>query len=287
MPRTKRPGWSRITVTVSAEVARYIRVQAAEQGIEMGTFVDKTMGALLRSAQEPHGPAAPPHDPAPAARAPGTVPPAGPSRPDPMDTYPAEVSGDNPTRMAEFTYQKAIAHPGSGVFSPLKHLEVADHGAPTAISEALFRAIIASALSATDVEVGGGFGARTLRFLDALLQTLDQFSRQLQAEFPDDAFRMALWTPQSAAAFGILFGKRLGAPAPGRDPEGTANTVSGAVIAMLKGLARTSPNLPELLKRAAPAQLASLLALSETLARKRDQRSPDGDASDSGYGYFT
>ena len=42
MPRPKRPGWSKITLTVSDAVARYIRVQAAERGIEMGTFVDQT-----------------------------------------------------------------------------------------------------------------------------------------------------------------------------------------------------------------------------------------------------
>ncbi len=291
MPRTKRPGWSRITLTVSAEVARYIRVQAADQGIEMGTFVDRAMGALLRAAQETHANAAPPSDAAPVSHAPRKVqsigPPISPSMPDLVDLYPAEMGGDNPSRMAEFTYQKAIADPGSKVFSPLKHLKVADHPSPAAISEAMFRSVISNALSATDVEVGGGFGARTIRFLDALLQTVDQFSQQLQVEFPVDDFRMALWTPHSAAAFGIIFGKRLGAPVHAKDPGGAAKTVSEAVIGMIKGLCRTNPNVPELLKRAAPPHLASLLTLHETLAKKPGPRVSDGDASDCGYGYFT
>ncbi|MDR3572300.1 MAG: hypothetical protein P4L50_00425 [Anaerolineaceae bacterium] len=43
MPRPKRPGWSKITITVSDKVAREIRVLAAGAGIEMGTYVDRTI----------------------------------------------------------------------------------------------------------------------------------------------------------------------------------------------------------------------------------------------------
>lgn len=43
MPRPKRPGWSKITITLSEEIAREIRVKSSELGIEMGTFVDQTV----------------------------------------------------------------------------------------------------------------------------------------------------------------------------------------------------------------------------------------------------
>ena len=43
MARPKRPGWSKITITVSEKVAKEIRVRSAEIGIEMGTFVDQTI----------------------------------------------------------------------------------------------------------------------------------------------------------------------------------------------------------------------------------------------------
>ncbi|WP_286354886.1 hypothetical protein [Geothrix oryzae] len=43
MARPKRPGWSKITITVSEKVAKEIRVRSAELGIEMGTFVDQTI----------------------------------------------------------------------------------------------------------------------------------------------------------------------------------------------------------------------------------------------------
>ncbi|MDR3572293.1 MAG: hypothetical protein P4L50_00390 [Anaerolineaceae bacterium] len=43
MPRPKRSGWSKITITVSDKVARDIRVAAATKGIEMGTFVDQAL----------------------------------------------------------------------------------------------------------------------------------------------------------------------------------------------------------------------------------------------------
>jgi len=286
MPRPKRPGWSKITITVSDEVARYIRVQAADQGIEMGTFVDRTLGASLRAAKAPQ--ATPPPDPPPPSPAQPAAGRAGPPiAPDLMDLFPAEASGDNPTRMAEFAYQKAVADPDSRVFRPLRHLQVADDLSPATLSAALFRSIVSSALSAADFEVRCGFGVRTLKFLDAVLQTADQFFRQLQAEFPADDFRMSLWTPHSAAAFGILFGKRIGEPVNGPDLEETAQRVSAAVIGMLKGLTRTNPKAAEFLKREAPAHQASILTLNETQARRRDQRGADGDAPDTGYGYFT
>ena len=192
MPRPKRPGWSRITITVSDVVAKYIRVQAADQGIEMGTFVDRTINAWLRSIQAPEATATPPSGPGPAAtaqRATNKIGPIAPTTLDLMDSYPAAVDGDNPTRMAEFAYQKAVANPGSKVFLPLKHLRVADHATPDTISSIMFRSIIASALSAADFEVRSGFGVRTLKFIDAVIQTADQFYRQLQIEFPVDAVR--------------------------------------------------------------------------------------------------
>jgi len=43
VPRPKRKGWNKITITVSDKVAREIRVRSAELGIEMGTFVDQTI----------------------------------------------------------------------------------------------------------------------------------------------------------------------------------------------------------------------------------------------------
>jgi hypothetical protein len=43
MPRPKRPGWSKITLTISDKVAREIRLRSAELNIEMGTFVDRTI----------------------------------------------------------------------------------------------------------------------------------------------------------------------------------------------------------------------------------------------------
>ena len=43
MPRPKRPGWSRITITVSEEVSGEVRVKSAERYQEMGTFVDQTI----------------------------------------------------------------------------------------------------------------------------------------------------------------------------------------------------------------------------------------------------
>jgi hypothetical protein len=43
VPRPKRPGWSKITLTISDKVAREIRLHSADLNIEMGTFVDQTI----------------------------------------------------------------------------------------------------------------------------------------------------------------------------------------------------------------------------------------------------
>lgn len=51
MPRRKRPNWSKITVTVSREVAQDIRVEAAKRRVEMGTFVDQAVRNLIRMDQ--------------------------------------------------------------------------------------------------------------------------------------------------------------------------------------------------------------------------------------------
>ena len=288
MPRPKRPGWSRITITVSDEISRHIRIRAAELGIEMGTFVNEAIAASLRSPQPPR-PAAPPvPEVEPAFREHPALPRAAPANaPTGQAVPPAGSAGTHFARLADFAHQKAIANPESRLFSPLRHLQVADRLTATALSAAMFRTLIASACSSAGFELAGATDPGTLRFLDAVLQTLDRFFLQLHTAFPLDESRVALWTPGSASAFGTLFGRRLGRTMDGADLEGSAQRVSEAVAGMVKNLARVNANAPELLAREVPERLVSLLTLHEIPLKKRDSRGPDGDASDSGYGYFT
>lgn len=51
MPRRKRPNWSKITITVSSEVAQDIRVEAVKRRIEMGTFVDQAVRNFICADQ--------------------------------------------------------------------------------------------------------------------------------------------------------------------------------------------------------------------------------------------
>jgi len=282
MPRPKRPGWSRITITVSDEVSRHIRVRAAELGIEMGTFVNEAVQALLRAPPPPTGHPVPEAEPGfRSGRAPLK---AGPPVLREAAGRPAGTAGTDPAGLAEFVYQQAIASPGSRVFSPLRHLQVAARLTANSLSAAMFRCFIASAWANAGREGAGVTDPGTLRFLDAVLQTLDRFFQELQIAFPIDESRVALWSPDSAAAFGTIIGRRLGQAFDGTDPEGSAQRVAASVSGMVKNLARVNPNAPELLGRDASAHLVSLLMLHETPPTKRGS---DGDASDAGYGYFT
>jgi hypothetical protein len=52
MPRPKREGWEAVTITVSAEVLRAMRMLTAIGGADMGTYADQAMrkGGLLDQA---------------------------------------------------------------------------------------------------------------------------------------------------------------------------------------------------------------------------------------------
>jgi hypothetical protein len=47
MPRPKRKGWKPVTLTLSEEAARLLRVHSADRGVEMGTLATSLIMAQL------------------------------------------------------------------------------------------------------------------------------------------------------------------------------------------------------------------------------------------------
>ena len=57
MPRPKKVGWERVTITISPEVASALRVLSACSGREMGVIADSTMrlGGLFKDLDHAQG----------------------------------------------------------------------------------------------------------------------------------------------------------------------------------------------------------------------------------------
>lgn len=277
MPRPKRPGWSKITITVSEEVSREIRILAASRGEEMGTLVDYAIKHLTGLAASRGGAS---------EEIPSWIP-ARAIRPVVSETVShraTAIGRGNPIRVAVFVLQKLNDDPIAGPFTPLKHLKVTGRLTLQSISASMFRSIIAKAIPAAQFEVGAETDAKTMKFLDAVIQSTDRFIRCLKTAFRLDAEWRTVWTPKSAASFGILFGERLAKSLDEDTVETASEEAAVAVAGMVVSLVRERSDATELLKDGHPSALAALLIQgSHPKRRRRDPESfsDEGDITSS------
>ena len=275
MPRPKRPGWSKITITVSEEVSREIRILAASRGEEMGTLVDYAIKHLTGLAASRGGAssAIPSWIPARAIR---------PVEPRAVSLRATAIGRGNPNRVSEFVLQKLSENPIASPFTPLKHLKVTNRLSLQSISAPMLRSIISEAITAAKFEVGSESDPRTLKFLDAILQSVDRFIHCLQTAIPLDAERRRVWTRNSATAFGTLFGERITASLEKGTVEKASKAASVAVAEMVKTFLRRRPNALALLRDEQPIALVDYL-VQDSRPRRRGETEPSsaGDQIDS------
>lgn len=271
MPRPKRPGWSKITLTVSEEVAREIRLQAVERGMEMGTVVDLAIRAL------PGFPVFPRTQPATSSagiRKPGHSPAASEAGSNHPASTEHRIGGGQPYRIAAFVVDRLNQRENKPTFLPLKHLALTHRTNGHGISANRFKKLIAASVSESGVTIGSESDTATLRFLNAVIQTADQFFLKLGTPFPQSAARMALWTENAVKAFGTIIGERLVALQKTSDPVKKAPQIAEALTRMVENTQRRQPNLVHRLHTEPPPALVALLTEHETLRPRRQAEDP-------------
>ena len=96
-----------------------------------------------------------------------------------------------------------------------------------------------------------------------------------------------MWTPNSAAAFGMIIGERLGGASKGGSPGEAAEMVATAVKAMVINLCRRKPDFPELLRREPPSVIEGYLLDHERTGSRREIIEPLEDAAEMGSGLLS
>ena len=250
MPRPRRPGWSKVTITISDEVGREIRVRAAELGVDMGTFVDQAIrdreGCFspsshleLDQVETPNRRRGSHKDP--------TLPPAPVAR-KVQTIRRARIGGGAPDRIAEFVFQNAILNQDTKLFSPVDSARITLRQGRHSMSAALFKGIIAHAVRSSQLVLGDKSDQKSIKFLDALVQCTQHFYQQFEQAFPLDGERQALLTPITAAALGIILGERLALLFETGTSEMIAIEIATGVMRMVKKWHRYNENAAEMLK---------------------------------------
>jgi hypothetical protein len=232
MPRPKRPGWSKITITVSEEVAQAIRINAAERNTMMGTFVDE----LVRShwaVSKPPSRELPQSTELQVRFPPETLSDTAPERP--ISKAFSECQGE-PESIADFLYREALVANTADVFSPLPSLKVFRGQTGDGIAYSAFEAFITSAIELTPIYGCTEWDEETRSQLNSMLLALECLYQRFDEEVPYKP--RVIWGNAAASAFGSIL-EELILDGGGADDE-VAKSVS-RVTQMVKNLLQSFP----------------------------------------------
>lgn len=166
MGRRSRPDWGKITITVQKDTAHKIRISAAEQGCEMGTFVD----GVLQSHYE------------------GAVTGVGAPSPEPASSPALHLAqsftacSEDRFRIAMLVYQEALKADGEGPIQPLAFLGDRENGFFEELPESTVLAILTAVLENIPASSFPAWDDETARQFNHALQGVDAFFMLLAAE---------------------------------------------------------------------------------------------------------